>query len=132
VNDTVLIVGVSVRSVAESASRAGYAVSAVDGFGDLDLRAVATEVIRVTPYTAIAAARAAQHVRAAAVCYVSNFENHPSALHEVARCGATRPTSSIAHVTLWHSSTPRRRPDWQRRASDVVLQPHQPPFGVDG
>ena len=40
----VLIAGVSTRGFAESAARAGYEVVAVDGFGDLDLRACAAEV----------------------------------------------------------------------------------------
>ena len=37
----VLIAGVSTRALAVSAARAGYRVTAVDAFGDLDLRAVA-------------------------------------------------------------------------------------------
>jgi predicted ATP-grasp superfamily ATP-dependent carboligase len=85
VAERVLIAGVSVRSVAESAARAGYAVSAVDGFGDLDLRAVAAEVRRVVPYSAAAAARASRDVRASTVCYVSNFENHPAAIRQLRR-----------------------------------------------
>src|SRR5205823_5666061 len=40
----VLLAGVSTRDIAESAVRAGYEVVAVDGFGDLDLQACATEV----------------------------------------------------------------------------------------
>ena len=40
----VLIAGVSTRGLAESAARAGYDVIAVDGFGDLDLRARARAV----------------------------------------------------------------------------------------
>jgi len=40
----VLIAGVSTRGLAASAARAGYDVVAVDGFGDLDLRACARAV----------------------------------------------------------------------------------------
>src|SRR5207247_5596976 len=41
----ILIAGVSTRGFAESAARAGYDVVAVDGFGDLDLRAQCREVV---------------------------------------------------------------------------------------
>src|SRR5438094_6688730 len=41
----VLVAGVSTRGFAESAARAGYDVLAVDGFGDLDLRACARAVL---------------------------------------------------------------------------------------
>jgi len=84
VTDIVLIAGVSVRGFAESAVRAGYAVAAVDAFADLDLIALAAEARQVRPYTAGAAARSASGVPAAAVCYVSNFENHPAALRRLA------------------------------------------------
>lgn len=83
--ETVLIAGVSVRSLSESAVRAGYRVVAVDAFADLDLRTLAAEVHRVDPYTAEAAARVAAHIPAVAACYVSNFENHPEALRPLAR-----------------------------------------------
>ena len=59
----VLIAGVSTRGFAESAARAGYDVLAVDGFGDLDLRAraqsvsVARSAGRFSIRAAVAAAR---------------------------------------------------------------------------
>src|SRR6266550_1444574 len=37
----VLIAGVTTRAIAVSAAHAGYRVTAVDAFGDLDLRAIA-------------------------------------------------------------------------------------------
>ena len=37
-----LVAGVTTRALAVSAARAGWRVTAVDAFGDLDLRAVAT------------------------------------------------------------------------------------------
>ena len=40
------------RSLAESAARAGHAVHAIDLFGDLDLRAVAATVLVARPYPA--------------------------------------------------------------------------------
>ena len=80
----VLIAGVSTRALAESAARAGYRVSAVDPFGDVDLRAVA-EVVPLRPFTADGAARAARSVPARLLAYTSNLENHPDAVAELAR-----------------------------------------------
>src|SRR5437879_72709 len=79
----VLLAGVSTRDIAESAVRAGYEVVAVDGFGDLDLQACATEVhvIRVDGrFSARAVAAAARDVSCEAVVYEASFENHPSAV----------------------------------------------------
>jgi predicted ATP-grasp superfamily ATP-dependent carboligase len=75
-----LIAGVSVRAFAQSAVAAGYEVTAVDAYGDLDLRAIAEVVTVPAPYTAMAAARVARMVGCDAVAYTSNFENHPTAL----------------------------------------------------
>jgi predicted ATP-grasp superfamily ATP-dependent carboligase len=80
----VLLVGVSVRALAESASRAGYAVTAIDGYADLDTAAVAT-AHQVSPYSAHAVARLARESASDAVCYVSNIENHPSVLRRITR-----------------------------------------------
>ncbi len=81
----VLIAGVSARAMAESAVRAGYTVVAFDAYADLDLAAIA-DTRQVTPYSARAAAAAARvAVGRDAVCYVSNFENHPAALHHLSR-----------------------------------------------
>ncbi|MDQ3428018.1 MAG: hypothetical protein M3477_09335, partial [Gemmatimonadota bacterium] len=58
----VLLAGVSTRALAVSASRAGYRVTAIDAYGDLDLRAVA-QVIGIhgnRGYSALAAAGAAR------------------------------------------------------------------------
>lgn len=85
----VLLAGVSVRALAESAARAGFEVTAIDAFGDLDLQRVA----RVIPaprdtqgrVDAPAVARATHHVDASIVSYVSNFENAPDAVETMAR-----------------------------------------------
>ena len=78
-----LIAGVSTRAMAESAVRAGYDVSAIDAFGDLDHRA--GTLVSFTRdlgihYSAMVAARTSRTVPADAVAYVSNFENHPRAV----------------------------------------------------
>src|SRR5438874_7033938 len=83
----VLLAGVSTRDIAESAVRAGYEVVAVDGFGDLDLQACATEVhvVRVDGrFSARAVAAAARDVSCEAVVYEASFENHPSAVRALA------------------------------------------------
>jgi uncharacterized protein len=85
----VLIAGVTTRAIAVSAAHAGYRVTAVDAFGDLDLRAVA-DVITLGPATGtrfdpLAAAIAGELVAAEMVAYTSNLENHPKAVERLAR-----------------------------------------------
>ncbi len=84
-----MVAGVTTRALAISAVRAGYRVTAVDGFGDLDLRAEA-EVISLrrdegTSFSPGGAARAALAVVAGAAAYTSNFENYPDAVSLLAR-----------------------------------------------
>jgi predicted ATP-grasp superfamily ATP-dependent carboligase len=84
-----VIAGVSTRAWAASAWRAGYRVTAVDAFGDADLRSFA-HVLPLrresgVPYTADDAALAACAVRAGYAAYTSNFENHPDAVAVLAR-----------------------------------------------
>jgi len=85
----VVIAGVSVRAMSESAARAGYRVLAVDAFGDRDLTAIA-DARCVIPYSADAVARTVAEATAAIgrvpVCYVSSFENHPELVAAMA-CG---------------------------------------------
>ncbi len=83
----VLLAGVSTRDIAESAVRAGYEVVAVDGFGDLDLQACATEVRVVRThgrFSARAAAAAARGLPCDAVVYEASFDNHPGAVRTLA------------------------------------------------
>ena len=80
----VLLAGVSTRAAAESAARAGFAVTAVDAFGDLDQHPSVTARALPGRFTAHAAARAARHVDCDAVAYLSNFENHPNAVRTLA------------------------------------------------
>lgn len=83
----VLLAGASTRAFAESAARAGYEVVAVDGFGDLDLQARATEV-RVARmhgrFNTRAAVAAARDLRCDAVVYESSFDNHPASVRALA------------------------------------------------
>lgn len=77
---SLLLTGVSVRAFAESAAAAGFTVSAVDAFGDLDLRAVATFYPLASAYSANAVRLRAAAIKTAACAYTSNFENHPREL----------------------------------------------------
>jgi len=84
----VLVAGVSTRAAAESASRAGFDVTSLDAFGDLDHRpGVRTLSLRRdfgVPFTAAAAARASRELECDAVAYLSSFENHPAAVRALA------------------------------------------------
>jgi uncharacterized protein len=85
----VLIAGVSTRALAVSAARAGYQVTAIDAFGDLDLRR-STEVIALRPefgvqYSPLAAVAAAAVIPGKLAAYTSNFENYPAAVASLSR-----------------------------------------------
>jgi predicted ATP-grasp superfamily ATP-dependent carboligase len=80
----ILLIGVSVRAMAESAVNSNYAVVALDGFGDRDLRAIAEThgLMRDfhVPYQAQALFDASRHLDFDAVAYTANLENHPEVL----------------------------------------------------
>lgn len=85
----VLIAGVSTRALAVSAARSGYRVTAVDAFGDLDLREAGNVItlqgdhgVQFSPGKAVSAVEA---IVAGMVAYTSNFENHPEAVSRLAR-----------------------------------------------
>lgn len=85
----VLIAGVTTRALATSAAKAGYTVTAIDAFGDRDLRAIARVILAGSlpgqPYTPLQAAAAGASVSAELVAYTSNFENYPSAVARLAQ-----------------------------------------------
>jgi predicted ATP-grasp superfamily ATP-dependent carboligase len=87
-----LIAGVSVRALAESAARTGARVVALDAYGDLDLRRIA-RVVTVPrendgSFDPMRVARASRAIDAGAVTYVSSFENSPRAVEMLARSRA--------------------------------------------
>lgn len=103
----VLIAGVSARAFSESAARAGYEVTAVDAFGDLDLEARAHRTIALRQggeggvrFSARAAVRAAQGIAYDAVAYAAGFENHPQSVTMLAAAGALwgNPPAVLARV----------------------------------
>ena len=80
----VLIVGISTRAAAESAARAGFEVTALDAYADLDqhpsVRALSLPRDFAARPTASAGARVARTIASDAVAYLSRFENHPRAV----------------------------------------------------
>ena len=80
----VLVAGFSTRAIAESAARAGFAVTAIDAFADLDQHpAVHARAIQ-RGFSPHAAVRASRRVACDAVAYLSSFENHPDAVRALA------------------------------------------------
>jgi hypothetical protein len=106
---SVLIAGVSTRAAAESAALAGFAVTALDAFGDLDqhpsVRALSLQRDFGRRFSAGAAARAARTVACDAVAYLASFENHPAAVRTLS-----------AGRTLWGNP-----PEVLRRVRDPLL-----------
>ena len=81
----VLVAGVSTRAAAESAARAGFAVTAIDAFGDVDQHPSVRWLSLADNFSTRAAAVAAQTVDCDAVVYLSSFENHPRAIATLAQ-----------------------------------------------
>jgi len=84
----VLIVGVSTRAAAESASRAGFEVIALDAYADLDqhpsVRALSLPRDFGTTFSPEAVVKAARELPSDAVVYLSSLENHPKAVDALA------------------------------------------------
>ena len=113
----VLVAGVSTRAAAESAAKAGFAVTAIDAFGDLDQHPLVRSLLLPrepgAPFTAHAAADAVRDIEADAVAYLSPFENHARAVEALA---SGRSTSLRAGRMLWGNP-----PDVLRRVRDPFL-----------
>lgn len=113
----VLIAGVSTRAAAESAAKAGFTVTALDAFGDLDqhpsVRSLSLPRDFGARFTAHAAARAAREIVCDAVAYLSPFENHPRAVDSI---NAGPSTSLRTSRAMWGNP-----PDVLRRVRDPFL-----------
>ncbi len=81
-----LVVGVSVRSLARSAIASGYAVQTADGYGDRDLLEPAPRPVRHLTLNLFEPDAIADRARlpADALAWSSGFENHPDALERLA------------------------------------------------
>ena len=103
----ILIVGISVRAMVESAVHSGYAVMALDAFGDQDLRALAESFSLHhdlhSRYSSSALYRASRQLSFDAVAYTSNLENHPEILKRIAgrRPIIGNPPQAIRSVRDW-------------------------------
>jgi predicted ATP-grasp superfamily ATP-dependent carboligase len=105
----ILLAGLSIRMLAELAVRAGYAVVALDYFGDADLQALCPgrSLLRDDglSYSAAALVNAAKDIEAPAVVYSANLENFPA---EVARLGQGRQLLGNTLETLAQVRDPAR------------------------
>jgi len=85
----ILIVGFSTRAIAESAARAGLDVVTLDCFGDRDQQALVenTSLRRDhdLAYSADGLAEVGRGMRADALVYTSNLENHPQTIVDLSR-----------------------------------------------
>jgi predicted ATP-grasp superfamily ATP-dependent carboligase len=131
VSARVLIAGVSTRAAAESAARAGFQVTAIDAFADLDqhpsVRALSLPRDFGRRFSSTAAAWAGRSVSCDAVAYLSSFENHRRAVTSLAAGRALwgNPADVLRHVRdpLALSAQLRERgfvtPRVSRSAADV-------------
>ena len=99
------VVGASVRAVAESAHRAGWAVHAADLFCDMDLRRIAIDLVQAAPYPAGLPAIVATFPPGPWL-YTGALENHPHVLDAIAalrplagnRSAAVRAVRDVARL----------------------------------
>ena len=81
----VLVAGVSTRALAASAARAGFDVTAIDAFADVDQHPSVDAKSLDDRFSPAEAAREAEGIACDAVAYGANFENHPDAVAGLAR-----------------------------------------------
>jgi predicted ATP-grasp superfamily ATP-dependent carboligase len=85
----ILLVGISARSLAESAVNSGYSVIALDAFGDLDLQELCESYALTRdfgiPYSAAGLYQASRRLQFDAIAYTSNLENYPEVVGRFAR-----------------------------------------------
>ena len=87
-SENVLLAGLSTRAAAESAARAGFQVTSIDAFADLDqhpsVRALSVLRDFGRKFSPAAVTHAARGVTCDVVAYLSSFENHPRAVASLA------------------------------------------------
>jgi len=85
----ILAVGVSVRAMAESATKSGYPVVALDAFGDVDLRSFCESYSMARDFQAAYSAKGLLHASRAlkfdALAYTANLENFPGVVRNFCR-----------------------------------------------
>ena len=119
----VLLAGASTRAAAASAAQAGFDVTAIDAFADLDQHPSVDARSLGDGFSPDAAARLAETIVCDAVAYGSNFENHPDA---VARLARGRALWGNASDVLRRVRDPKLLSETLRRcgfAAPTVLEP---------
>jgi len=85
----ILIAGLSTRAIAESAVRSAEQVITLDYFGDRDQRALVQNYALLRdfslPFSAAALLQASRSLDYDATAYISNLENYPDVVEELAR-----------------------------------------------
>ena len=85
----ILITGLSTRAIAESAAHGAEQVITLDYFGDHDQRMLVENYALLRdfrlPFSAEALLQASRSLDYEAVVYISNLENHPAVVEELAR-----------------------------------------------
>jgi uncharacterized protein len=109
----ILILGVSVRAMVESAANSNYAVVALDAFGDRDLAAMAESHSLHhdfhARYSAAELFRASRHLDFDAIAYTANLENHPEILRRFAETHRVIGNSpqTVERVRNWETLFPK-------------------------
>jgi predicted ATP-grasp superfamily ATP-dependent carboligase len=104
----ILITGISVRAMTESAVHSGYTVIALDAFGDRDLTELAESYCLHRDFRAVysseALFKASQKLSFDAVAYTSNLENYPEILECFSDSHSILGNSPkvVASVRNWH------------------------------
>ena len=130
-----VILGASVRAMAESARRAGRAVYAADLFCDVDLQAISTEAVAVTNESGDAAGGYPWSLRTAAAtfppsavwCYTGALENHPDLVDAIA---GVRPLAGNPGDVLRQVRDPAQVVDAASAAGLVFPETHLSPCRV--
>jgi predicted ATP-grasp superfamily ATP-dependent carboligase len=85
----ILILGLSTRAIAESAVRGGYNIITLDYFGDRDQKGLVENYSLMRDFhlsfSSQALLEASHQLDFEAVVYISNLENHPDVVEELAR-----------------------------------------------
>ena len=85
----ILIAGLSTRAIAESAVRGGYEVITLDYFGDRDQKELVENYSLMRDFhlgfSAEDLLTASRQLDFEAVVYISNLENHPDVVEELAQ-----------------------------------------------
>ncbi len=105
----ILLVGVSTRSIAESAVRSGYEVVAIDAFADYDLKTLcecySLSKDFLLPYSPAGLFTASHKLKYGAIAYTSNLENYPEIVQRFARQAIVlgNPARVLRNVRNWSS-----------------------------